>query len=135
LITREEPDDDGDAGATASVAAGALTSCPGDGGGGGTSGRGAAAGALTDGVGRVANGEEKAAVGGAAGVGRVANGAAAPPARLVTGVACRGVIAGLVSGVVAPTEIRTIAPHTLQRARTPFGGTLEGSTRNTDRQS
>ena len=43
--------------------------------------------------------------------------------------------AGLLSGVTAPTEIRTIAPHTLHRALTPFGGTFAGSTRKTDRQS
>jgi hypothetical protein len=62
-------------------------------------------------------------------------GVLATTAGVRTGVAVRGVIAGLVSGVVAPTLIRMIAPHTLQRARTPFGGTFAGSTRKTDRQS
>lgn len=52
-----------------------------------------------------------------------------------SGVGIRGAIDGVVSGVVAPSVIRKMAPQTLQRARTPFGGTLAGSTRNTDRQS
>lgn len=52
-----------------------------------------------------------------------------------TGATTRGVNDGFVSGVLAPTEIRMIAPHTLHRALTPFGGTLAGSTRKTDRQS
>ncbi len=52
-----------------------------------------------------------------------------------TGATTRGVNNGFVSGVLAPTEIRMIAPHTLHRALTPFGGTLAGSTRKTDRQS
>ena len=55
-------------------------------------------------------------------------------AGLCTGVSGCGT-AEFVSGVVEPTVIRTIAPQTLHRARTPFGGTFEGSTRNTERQS
>ena len=52
-----------------------------------------------------------------------------------SGVGSRVETDGVVSGVVAPSVIRRMAPQTLQRARMPFGGTLAGSTRNTDRQS
>jgi hypothetical protein len=122
----------------------ASTNCPGDGGGGGTNGRGAAgsdafAGVVTDGVGREGYGVPESYGSFAAGVMRripgMLAGVAAATAGDRTGVEARGVIAGFVSGVVAPTAIRRIAPQTLHRARTPFGGTLAGSTRNTDRQS
>ena len=58
---------------------------------------------------------------------------------VATGV-CNGVglldgTAKFVSGVVAPSVIRTMAPQTLHRALTPFGGTLAGSTLKIDWQS
>jgi hypothetical protein len=84
-----------------------------------------------DGVGR--DGYGRGAATGSAITGVV--GRAEPPtAGLCSGVSGRGTDV-FVNGVVAPTAIRTIAPHTLHRARTPFGGTLAGSTRNTERQS
>ena len=128
--------------AAGSVGVGVATICPGDGGGGGTSGRAAAAttaGVETDGVGRDGYGVPDSAMSDDVGVGRripgMLAGVAAVTAGDRTGVEVRGVIAGLVSGVVAPTVMRRIAPHTLHRALTPFGGTLAGSTRKTDRQS
>ncbi len=127
----------------AGVGTGVATSCPGDGGGGGTSGRATLgvgvriAGVATDGVGRAGYGVPDS--GTSFGVGRrnpaMLAGAAAATAGVRTGVAVRGVIVGFVNGVVAPTLIRRIAPQTLHRALTPFGGTFAGSTRNTDRQS
>ena len=121
---------------------GEPTSCPGDGGGGGTSGRAALggggagiAGVETDGVGRDGYGVPTSTISGSDGVPRFNAGAAAVAAAGRTGVAVRGVMVVFVSGVVAPTLIRMIAPQTLHRARTPFGGTFAGSTRNTDRQS
>jgi hypothetical protein len=51
------------------------------------------------------------------------------------GVFVLGVSAGFVNGVADPTLMRMMAPQTLHRARTPFGGTFAGSTRKTDRQS
>ncbi len=91
-------------------------------------------------VGAILTGEEND------GVGRDGNGRLVASGSLIAGVArplaagvCNGVSgcgkAAFVSGVVEPTEIRTIAPQTLHRARTPFGGTFAGSTRNTERQS
>ncbi len=121
---------------------GAPTIWPGDGGGGGTSGLGApdaTAGVETEGVGRDGYGVPDSVGSAADGVGRrmpgMLAGVLATTAGVRSGVAERGVMAGLVSGVVAPTLIRMIAPHTLQRARTPLGGTFAGSTRKTDRQS
>jgi hypothetical protein len=129
----------------ADVGVGVPTICPGDGGGGGTSGRAtlgvavAIAGVATDGVGRDGYGVPDSVISFSAGVGRrrpgMLDGVAAPMAGVRTGVDVRGVIAGFVNGVVAPTVIRIIAPQTLHRALTPFGGTFAGSTRKTDRQS
>ncbi|MDZ7630952.1 MAG: hypothetical protein U5K74_06250 [Gemmatimonadaceae bacterium] len=116
---------------------GVATIWPGDGGGGGTSGR-AIAGVETEGVGREGYGVPLSAISVEVGVRLIPGmlaGVAAATAGDRTGVADRGVSAGFVSGVVAPTVIRRIAPHTLHRARTPFGGTLAGSTRKTERQS
>jgi hypothetical protein len=135
-----------------------ATSSPGVGGGGGTNGResyvGVGAdtwgiGCATDGVGiatvgivgvgiaaTAGNGVGWRIVGTAVGViDGVDTGVDTPTEGDRIGVTLRGVMAGFVSGVVAPTEIRRIAPQTLHRARTPFGGTFAGSTRNTDRQS
>ena len=99
----------------------------------------AIAGVATEGVGRDGYGVPVSAISGIDGVARripvMLPGVAAVTAGVRIGVAVRGVIVGFVSGRVAPTLIRMIAPHTLQRALTPFGGTFAGSTRNTDRQS
>ena len=127
--------------ATVGTGVGVPTSCPGDGGGGGTSGRAdvACAGVETDGVGCDGYGVPVPADSeGEAGVRRIPGmlaGVTGDREGERTAVAERGVSAGLFSGVVAPTVIRRIAPQTLQRARTPFGGTFAGSTRKTDRQS
>ena len=129
----------------AGVGAGVPTSWPGEGGGGGTSGRAtlgvdiAMAGVAIDGVGRAGYGVPDSGVAFNVGVGRRnpgrPEGAGWETAGVHTGEVARGVIAGLVNGVVAPTLTRRIAPQTLHRARTPFGGTLAGSTRKIDRQS
>ena len=130
-------------GAATGEGVGVPTIWPGDGGGGGTRGRGIVgvaagrtAGVATDGVGRAGYGVPASDLSGVAR--RMPSspaGVAATTAAVRTGVMVRGVIVGLVSGVVAPTLIRMIAPQTLHRALTPFGGTFAGSTRNTDRQS
>jgi hypothetical protein len=93
----------------------------------------------TDGVGRDGYGVPDSGISVEGGVLRrnpgMLAGVAATTAGVRTGVIERGVSAGLVNGVVAPMLMRRMAPQTLQRALTPFGGTLDGSTRNTDRQS
>ncbi len=129
----------------AGAGVGVPTICPGVGGGGGTRGRATLddcdtiAGVATDGVGRVGYGVPEDGRSFSVGVGRrspgMLDGAAADTAGVKAGADVRGVIAGLVSGVATPTLIRMIAPQTLHRALTPFGGTFAGSTRNTDRQS
>ncbi len=93
----------------------------------------------TEGVGREGYGVPTSAISLGSGVVRripgMLAGVDAATAGVRTGVTARGVMAGFVSGVVAPTVILRIAPQTLHRALTPFGGTFAGSTRNTDRQS
>ncbi len=96
-------------------------------------------GVETDGVGRDGYGVPVSGISVDSGVDRRMLGILAGVAGIIgitrDGVAARATIAGLVRGVDEPTVIRMIAPHTLQRARTPFGGTFAGSTRKTERQS
>lgn len=93
----------------------------------------------TDGVGRESCGVPLSIAATKPGVPRripgMLDGALAGTTGTRSGVGIRDGVDALVSGVVAPSVIRRMAPQTLQRARTPFGGTLAGSTRNTDRQS
>ena len=95
-------------------------------------------GVAIDGVGRDGYGRFGASGALIAGVGRRNSGDTvgdnSPSAGVRRGVS-RGGIAVFVNGVVIPTEIRTMAPQTLHRARTPLGGTLAGSTRNMERHS
>ncbi len=138
-----EPPDTGAAMAAAGAGAGEPTIWPGVGGGSGTSGLAPVAvtgdDVETDGVGRDGYGVPDSGIAGVTDGWRRIPGIPAGVAGAMvadrTGVEDLGVIAGFVNGVVAPTVILRIAPQTLQRALTPFGGTFAGSTRNTDRQS
>lgn len=127
------------AAAAAGAGSDALISCPGDGGGGGTSGLAVVDVGVMAGVAMLGVGVETYR---GAGVPTPPDGAdsrtagvadVAPIASYGSGVAPR--TEALLIGVIEPSVILMIAPQTLHRARTPFGGTFAGSTRNTDRQS